>query len=426
MKKVSVCLFLVLLMVFMNSSFGFANGFKILGVKSVKATGMAEAFVAQADDPSAIAFNPAGLIQVEGTQISGGATIMNTWCRAIDAEENMKAKWQTAPAFFITSDFDTENIAAGIGVTAPNGISSDWEEDSFARYVATFSELILIDINPSFSYKVNDNLSLGIGASYYHSTANLKNMVDYGSAGAFLGVPGFLPGSADGESQLKGKGSTWGYNLGFLYEVNEQHSFAATFKSPFTIDYSGEAEFDDIPLFMGLGASFDSDAETSIDFPAVVVLGYAYRPTDQLKLEFNLDWTNWETLDSIEVDFDSPLLADVTYDYEYKNTFAYKLGVEYLVNDELSVRGGYIYNQNATPEENWRPSLPDTNTHFLTSGLSYQMDKITLEGALQLVFYEDREIDNNVDNNETLTCSSIDGEYENFGIAFSVGFTYKF
>jgi len=422
MRRVSICLCIVVIVIIFNSNFSFANGFKILGIKSTKASGMGEAFIAQADDPSAITFNPAGLTQVDGTQISLGGTIMNGWCQYTsqeDEEEDMIDKWQTAPAVFITSDFGMENFVAGIGVTAPNGISSEWEEDSFARYVDTFSELILIDINPSLSCKVNDNLSVGLGVSYYYSTATLESMVDYGSLIGF-------PGAFDGKNKLEGKGNTWGYNVGILYKPNERHSFAATFKSPITVDYKGETEFTDIPFFMGLGSSFDSDAETSIDFPAVVVLGYAYRPIDRLKLEFNLDWTNWETLDSIEVDFESPLLNDVTYDYEYKNTFAYKLGLEYLVNERLSMRGGYIYNENATSEEKWRPSLPDTNSHFLTFGFGYAMDRFTIDGALELVFYEDREIDNNVDNNETLTSSSIDGEYENFGVAFAVGITYKF
>ena len=408
--------------IILSSNLSFANGFKILGMKSVKAIGMGEAFIAQADDPSAIAFNPAGLIQLDGTQVSLAGTVVNNWCEYTspqDDKEKMKSRWQTVPSVFIASDLGTDELTIGLGVTSPNGISSEWEEDSFARYVCTFSKLVLVDVNPSFSYKVNDNFSFGAGVSYYHSTATLENMLDYG---ILIGAPGTL----DGKSKLNGTGNAWGYNLGILYKPNEQHSFAATFKSPITVNYDAEAEFEDIPLFMGLGTSLDTDAETSINFPAVLILGYAYYPTDRLKLEFNLDWTNWETVNSVEVDFDSPLIADATFDYEYRNTLAYKFGLEYAVNERLSLRGGYIYNEDAVPEDNWRPSLPDAKTQFLTGGFGYQMDKITWDGAIQLVFYEDREIDNNVDNNETLSSSTIDGEYKNFGMGVSLALTYKF
>lgn len=413
---------MVTIIIILCSDFGFANGFKILGVKSVKATAMGEAFIVQADDPSAIAFNPAGLTQVDGTQFSAGPTVTNGWIEYTSPqgeEEEIVEKWQTIPSAFITTDLGTENFAIGLGITVPNGMSSEWDEDSFARYVATYSQLTLIDVNPSLAYKVNDNLSLGMGVSYYESSATLEAMIDYGNLVGF-------PGALDGKSKLEAEGTTWGYNIGVLYKLNERHSFAATFKSPITVDYDGEVKYSDIPAFMGLGSSFESDIETSIDFPAIVVLGYAHRPNDKLKLEFNLDWTNWETLDSVKIDFESPLLADFTYEYEYENTFAYKFGVEYLASERLKLRAGYIFNEKAVPEENWRPSLPDTEVHFLTSGFGYQMGNFTLDGALQVLFFEKRVIDNNVDNNELLTSSSIDGEYDSFGLGFSLGLTYKF
>ncbi len=48
-----------------------ANGFAV-NEQSAIAAGMGGAFVAQADDPSAVYYNPAGLVQLKGTQISAG------------------------------------------------------------------------------------------------------------------------------------------------------------------------------------------------------------------------------------------------------------------------------------------------------------------------------------------------------------------
>jgi len=422
MKKFAVGFSIALSMIILNGDPGFANGFKILGIKSAKATAMGEAFIVQADDPSAIAFNPAGLTQLEGTQISAGAVITNAWVEHTSPrgeKEDIIDKWQIIPGAFITSDFGRENIAAGIGITVPNGMSTNWSETGFARYVDTFSSLTVIDVNPSLAYQINDNLSVGGGISYYYSTATLENMVDYGR---LVGLPGAL----DGKSKLEANGDSWGYNLGVLYKLTEQHSFAATFKSPYKIEYKGNSKLTNIPAFMGLGSSFESLLRTSIKFPAIVVLGYAYRPIDRLKLEFDLDWTNWDTLDSVTVHFYSESLQEVTYMYQYENTFAYKFGLEYLATECLKLRAGYIYNENAVPERNWRPSLPDTDMHFLCSGFGYSVGNLTIDGAAQVIFYEDRDINNNVDNNETLTSSSINGRYETFALGFSLGVTYKF
>lgn len=399
----------------------FANGYKILGVKDAKASAMGEAFIVQADNPSAIAFNPAGLIQLEGTQLSLETTLTNGWPKRTSPDGSTKEdgmdRWQTVPGLFLTSRLN-DDLAVGLGITTPNGLSSEWHRQSFARYVATFSEIILVDVNPSFAFKVNDNLSLGAGVSYYYSTVDLYSMVDYGTLLS-------SPGSADGETRLEGKGHSFGYNFGMLYNLNEKHGFAATFKSAVNVKYYGDAKYFN---YMGTGTRIDTDVESSINFPAVVVLGYAYRPTERLKLEFNLDWTDWSILKDIIIDQDNASLGSVTYNYQYQDTFAYKLGLEYEVSDLLKLRMGYIYNECAVPEQNWGPGLPDTEHHFLCFGFGYEplKDKITIDGALQLIFYESRTIDNNVNNNETTTCSSVDGYYENFAVAFSVGVTYRF
>jgi len=404
------------------SGVSLANGFKILGVKSAKAIGMGEAFIVQADDPSAIAFNPAGLVQVRGTQVSTGATVMNGWASRespTGMREDIIDKWQAVPYSFFTSDMGREDVVAGIGVTAPNGLSSEWSDEGFARYVSTYSQLLLIDVNPSLGYKINDYLSIGAGGSYYYSTATLESMVDYGS---LVG----LPGRMDGKAKLKATGYAFGYNMGVLCKLDEKNSIAATFKSPFKARYEGSAKYTGVPGFLGLGSPLKTGVDTSIEFPAVVVLGYACKPMDRLKLEFNLDWTNWNTLDSVRIDFDDDRLNDATFMYDYENTFAYKFGAEYSVNEDLKLRAGYIYNEQAVPQANWRPSLPDTDSHFVCSGFGYKIGKVTIDGAAQVVFYEDKFINNNVDNNETLTSSSVDGKYENFALAFSLGVTYKF
>ncbi|MDY6932673.1 MAG: outer membrane protein transport protein [Spirochaetota bacterium] len=403
-----------------------ANGLRVLGVKSTKATAMGEAFIAQADDPSAIAFNPAGLTQLDGIQASTGVTITNGWPEhksPSGAKEEMLDEWQYIPNCFVTSDLNTENLVIGIGITVPNGLASEWSDTGFARYVDTYSDLTVIDVNPSLGWEVVKDLSIGFGVSIYYSQVTLESMIDYETS---MGLSGAL----DGKRGLKGDGYAFGYNLGILYSINDHHNFAAAFKSPFKLEYEGDFELTNIPDSIGIGPSYKTSGETSFDFPATVVIGYAYRPVEELKLEFNIDWTNWETLDSVVIKIDSPvppLLPDrITQEYGYENTFAYKFGLEYKVNEYICLRAGYIYNENAVPDENWRPNLPDTDMQFLTSGLGFRKGNLSIDGALQLIFYEDRTINNNVDYNEISSSSSIDGEYENFAVGYSVSVTYGF
>jgi long-chain fatty acid transport protein len=388
------------------------NGYKILCVKGAKATAMGEAFIAQADDPSAVAFNPAGLSQLRGNQ----ANFQATFCNAYTEHEAPSGKttdaadgWQLVPAFFAASGLGREGMGLGFGVSFPNGLSSEWADDSFARYVSTFSDLVVADIGPAFGRRFGDKLMVGAGLDFYYSEARLESMVD-------LGLAAGAPGSMDAESRLEGDGSTWGFNAGAIYALNERHRVAATYRHPFEIEYDG-----DVSLL-----STRNDITATVDFPAVVVLGYAFRPDKRWTLEFDLDWTYWNGVDDITVDFKTPGVADGVLEEDLANTLACKFGVQYALSERLDLRAGYIYNENATPDRTFRPSLPDTDTHFVTAGFGYDVGSLTLDGALQLVFYETRTVDNNVDQNEVRSSSSVDGTYRTFAPCVSLAATYHF
>ena len=389
-----------------------ANGYKILCVRSVKATAMGEAFIVQADDPSALAFNPAGISQLRGTQLSLGGTLCNAYTEhesPLGETTDIEDEWQLVPAFFVTSDLGSEKMAVGFGASFPNGLSSRWGDDSFARYVDTFSDLTVADIGPSIGFKVSSKLRLGVGLDYYYSKAHLNRMIDMGLAAG-------MPGAMDVEGKLQGTGSAWGFNAGAIYEINARHSVAATYRHSYKIEYDGDYSL----------PGMEYDAEARVEFPAVVVLGYAYRPTDKWTIEFDVDWTAWDEVGDIEVDFDLPVMPDAKQEQNLHDTLAYKLGAQYAWTKTFRLRGGYIYNQNATPESTFRPSLPDTDTHFLTTGFGWDIGDVTVDGALQLVFYETRTVDNNVDGNELTSSSSVDGTYRTFAPCVSLAATYRF
>lgn len=65
----------VVLLVLLLPGLVFGAGFHIRE-QGAKAMGMANAFVAQADDPSAIFYNPAGIAFQSGTQVSLGVTVV--------------------------------------------------------------------------------------------------------------------------------------------------------------------------------------------------------------------------------------------------------------------------------------------------------------------------------------------------------------
>jgi long-subunit fatty acid transport protein len=199
---------------------------------------------------------------------------------------------------------------------------------------------------------------------------------------------------------------------------------------PFSVAYDGNLTVSGIP---GTPiASQTTPIETGIDFPAVVAAGYAVEPTKRLRLEADIDWTLWNAVDDIVIRarngarFMDGTTQQPPMRQGLENTLTWKIGAQYMCADGLAVRAGYIYNQNATPDASWRPSLPDTDTHFFMLGGGYKVGDVTVDAALQVVYYEKRTIDNNVDGNESTSSSSVDGTYRNWAPCVSVGLTYGF
>ena len=77
MKKTMLPVMAVVTLLGMTQ-FSSAAGFRV-SEQGAKATGMANAFAAQADDPSALAYNPAGIAFLKGNQFSVGT--IGIWCR---------------------------------------------------------------------------------------------------------------------------------------------------------------------------------------------------------------------------------------------------------------------------------------------------------------------------------------------------------
>ncbi|MFQ5901536.1 MAG: OmpP1/FadL family transporter, partial [Thermodesulfobacteriota bacterium] len=105
-----------------------ASGFRIT-TQGAKATAMGNAFVATADAPSAIAYNPAGLIRSKGTNIYLGPTMVipsTTYKSPSGESEDTNYQVFYPPHLYISSDLEMENVTFGIGIFAPFGLGTKW------------------------------------------------------------------------------------------------------------------------------------------------------------------------------------------------------------------------------------------------------------------------------------------------------------
>ena len=190
------------------------------------AAGMGNAFTAQADDPSAIHYNPAGMTQLLGVQamlgtlLAGGTTTFTspTGATAV-GDRNGSVAWPPPSHAYVTANLGSlglsslSGVTAGIGLNSPFGSLTRYPEDGPFRTATIFTTLPLLDIKPTLAFKVNDYVSLGLGADIY----TFSGLFGEGHVEKRFQWPGGLGIPAGSKMELYGKDTAAGFNASLLY-----------------------------------------------------------------------------------------------------------------------------------------------------------------------------------------------------------------
>ena len=381
------------------------SGFEV-PMQGAAAAGQADAFTAQADDPSAIYYNPAGLTQLTGTQFTVGALgLFPRWDFDSDAGgDEMMDEPAVLPHLYLVSDLGTERLRVGIGVFNQFGLSEDWGDDSALRHIVTEAELIVMNISPTVAVRLDDHFSVGAALNIYYADATLQRK-------AILGPPPF----PEGDFEIDGHDWAVGVTPSFLWRINDRHTVGGFYRSPVTLDIRGEAEVG-IPGAPNVGPS---DTSLPINIPQQIGLGYAFRPVERLKLEADAIWTDWNALDRLRVGSDDPTFNDQRIPADWQSGWTFRLGGEYDLCPHWTVRAGYAYSENAVPDATFTPIVPDSDYHLYAVGLGYSRDNWALDVAYQFIYREEREI-----SGSTLS-PLVDGTWENTYHTLMLSATFK-
>lgn len=405
-------IFAALLVLSVIPSSVLASGFAI-ATHGAKAVGVGTAFVAMADDPSAVYYNPAGLAGLNDPEMYLGATALSpstTFENAAGAKEETEDQVFVPPHLYAVYPYSS--LTFGIGVYSPFGMGTRWRDTGLTRYLATDSESDTININPAVAMRVRPWLMLGAGIDYMRSKAVLKKMVDQSSVGG-----------GDAQFSLSGDGNGWGYNAGFIILPDERLRFGVSYRSGIRVEYSGTVSLDNIapavqPFFGG--ASYKTSARTSIRFPDILTIGAAFKPSDKTTVEVDFERTGWSSYDRLDVDLENEVAAagftDSTEAKDWKDVWAIKAGIEYRATERISLRGGYVYENNPVPDHTLEPSLPDSDQYDFSAGIGYRDGNLVVDFAYMAAFYEDRTVSNDL----------LSGRYESLVHLFALSAGYKF
>ncbi|MEO6741218.1 MAG: outer membrane protein transport protein [Chthoniobacteraceae bacterium] len=380
-----------------------ALGIRVLHQDS-EATARGEAFTATADRPSAIYYNPAGIIQLEGDHLQLGTyhIDINVTHRAPVTGQLTETpdRLQSLAQLYYTHSLASGRAAIGLGIYSPYGFASEWPDSSPFRSYATKSQLQFLCINPVAAVRVADGLTVAAGLT-----------VNYGHADLRRGI--IVPGD---EFRVDAEGWSCGFTAGVLWQPAPRHSFGAMYRSASTMTFEGDSHVrSQIPLPLASGpARFD------FNFPQHVMFGYSFRPNKDWNIEVNADWTDWRDVGTVRFELAS---GDLFQTFNWQSAWTYKVGATRKFANGMALSAGYFFGQSATPDRNFNPAVPNIDLHVFSLGMTYRNERWDLGVTYNLGYGPTTRVRG---SQPSASGQSADGEYSFIGHGLSLAVGYRF
>lgn len=360
------------------------------------ASGLGTAYAgsaAVADNASTIFFNPAGMTQLQGVQLSLGVAGVGPSYKfdndgatgATGGNGGDAGGWAAVPNAYASWRL-TRDLSAGIGISAPFGLATKYDSDWIGRAQSVKSEIRTINVNPSLAYRVNDKVSLGFGVNYQTIDAELTN--------AF--------------SRLKGDDSAWGWNAGALFTLSPAMRVGLSYRSSMKYTLEGKAN--------GL-----LPIKADVELPDTVILSVWQQVSDRWEAMGDVSYTRWSTLKTLNIVNRSSgaLLTSETFNYD--NSWRIAWGAAYKATDAVKLKFGIAYDRTPVSDDDRSARVPDNDRLWLSVGGQWSAGRYgKVDVGYAYLYVKDASINQN--KNGTFLRGDYDAGAHIVGVQYSTGF----
>lgn len=356
-------------------------------IGSVKTFGMAATGVAYPQDAEAAMFNPAGAAEI-GNRIdvgfawvreNGHATVEGNIFDSIPPIHaalgaNVNGKFHS----FRTKDFYNGDF----GINYRFGCCDEWAiglvayNRNFSK--TTYSEPLVLfgtsnagleylneTVSGVIAYKLNDCHNFGLTVNCQIERLKVNGLEKFDGNSPF---PPFSPRTIN-PGHVTNKGYNWsvgwGVTLGWLWHVTDDLTFGAT--------YQPKTSMPKLKKYDGFVAG------GRIDIPAMWSVGIAYKYCDCGTIAFDVQQYLWNDVRALNNPLEhngvvEPLGAKNGPGFGFKNQTFYRLGIDYMLTCDLTVRAGYRYGDDpfGSTQTAVNALTNDTVQHYITAGASYR------------------------------------------------------
>ena len=402
------------------SGVSMASGFAII---EQSVSGLGRSFAggaAVANDASTIFFNPAGMTYLKTPELDLGTTYISPKANFND-NGSVTAGSQPltggdggdatndafVPNIYYTHPLN-DKVTVGLGINAPFGLVTDYNNTWKGRYHAVTSDLRTVNINPSLAFKATDKLSLGFGVDLQRISLVLSQMADLGARLA----PAYSQ-LADGTAKITAQDWSWGYNLGMTYQATPATRLGLAYRSKISHTLEGRGRLTDAS---GVLQAKDN-VYGSITLPETLSLAINHEINSQWTVMADATWTRWSRFQQLTIKSDNPSSPfATTKDEKWRNTMRYGLGVSYAYNNKWTFRSGVAYDETPVDSAHRTARIPDNSRKWVSIGASYRASKnLIWDAGYAHLFASDAQI-NEKDSHGYLLKGSYDVSIDLVGV----------
>jgi long-chain fatty acid transport protein len=362
---------------------------------------------ARAQDPSTLFSNPAGMTNLEGSQLLLGAQPLygeGYFDRSEDTSVDGSSSgnivgFVPGSSFFYTREI-SEDLRFGFGTFSYFGLPLDFDNEWSGRYYSQDSTLLGLTAMPALAYKVNDMISVGAG---------LNAM--YGMLKQQMAINTFGPDSEDGKFELEDGDWGFGGNAGVMVNFSEKTRVGLRYISQVDLDFEDRPSVDGLRPVPSTVFDGSRKLDLGVTVPTDLMLGLYHELDEKWAVLASSGWQDWSKFGRVDVDiYGENASGGTTVEIPTKDTWHVGTGLQYKATPEWLLSTGVSYDSSMIDDNDRTVSMPIGSIWRLGAGAQYAFsEKLTLGLAYQAQLSGDLP----VDQERGPLAGRIDGEYDN-------------
>jgi long-chain fatty acid transport protein len=371
------------------------------------------------DNPTALYYNPAGIVFAHGTNLyveglfayrslsfdrdaagidNPGATPGTPDINANSGAASL-GNIVASPFIGITSDLGVPDLGVGVSVSVPFGGSASWDKraayagnakypgavDGAQRWWDIEGQIMSVYFTAAGAYRLPGNVSVGLAANVVSSKTFDLRAANADGRDDLVGANGEV---LEGRALLDTSGISFSLGLGAAWEPTPEWRLGLSYQSQpgfGTVNESGTLQ-----KKLGLTAPTHNDIEHRYSLPDVLRLGVSYRPTMAIELRAWGSFERWSTFTSECIVDKSVSTRDCNFTARgvpvngsaagvinniprgWQDSGSVRVSGSYFLMPTVELQLGLGLDGNAVPDATLETSLPDEMKVNVTAGAVFR------------------------------------------------------